>query len=242
MNAIEKNTREVMQVCRNGHVITDLLATFPERSLSHCDRCGADTLTACLTCGQELPGAIHVPEAFPIGETRPPEFCSACGAAFPWTERKKSVGSQATECVLESLLRALPRVARELRNRRPGKPEFKLEDVQDLEDLVRALLPLHFDDIRPERRTPSYAETDRTDFVLGGLGFALTCKLTAGSAGERELTAQLYEDIAYYRDRNFKSLFVFVHDPEASLRGPRRLEATWNGMDGEQIIHSIIAS
>jgi hypothetical protein len=43
--------QDVMQVCRNGHVITGLLRTCPERGLSHCDRCGAPTLDRCLTYG-----------------------------------------------------------------------------------------------------------------------------------------------------------------------------------------------
>ena len=41
---VETNSHDVMQVCRNGHVITDLLHTYPERGLSHCDRCGAPIL------------------------------------------------------------------------------------------------------------------------------------------------------------------------------------------------------
>ena len=42
---------DVMQVCRNGHVITDMLRAHPESGLSHCDRCGAPTLDRCLTYG-----------------------------------------------------------------------------------------------------------------------------------------------------------------------------------------------
>ena len=61
MHVAEGPMQDVMQVCRNGHVITDLLRTCPERGQTHCDRCGAATIEQCLTCGQSLPGAIAVP-------------------------------------------------------------------------------------------------------------------------------------------------------------------------------------
>src|SRR5437588_3474565 len=80
-------SQDVMQVCRNGHVITDLLLTFPERGLRHCDRCGAATLDGCPTCGLRLPGSIFVPGLVPVGLLQPPQYCSNCGAALPWAKR-----------------------------------------------------------------------------------------------------------------------------------------------------------
>ena len=73
-----------MLVCRHGHVVTDRLRTSPERGLSHCDRCGAATLSSCPTCGQDLPGATIIPGMSLVGVRTPPEHCPACGAAFPW--------------------------------------------------------------------------------------------------------------------------------------------------------------
>src|SRR5260370_35887982 len=87
MSTTDVSGPDVMQVCRNGHVITDLLRSSPERGLTHCDRCGAATIDRCQTCGRELPGAIAVPGLQPVGARRPPLFCPDCGAAFPWTER-----------------------------------------------------------------------------------------------------------------------------------------------------------
>src|SRR5690348_16515037 len=79
--------RDVMLVCRNGHVITDRLRHSPDADLAHCDRCGAVTLDRCPTCGHPLPGAWSVPGPVPVGSPRPPAYCSLCGAAFPWTRR-----------------------------------------------------------------------------------------------------------------------------------------------------------
>src|SRR5262249_46736961 len=125
--------RDTMQVCRNGHVITDLLRTCPERGLSHCDRCGAPTLDSCPTCGAQLPGAVPVPGLVPVGRVQPPEFCSACGAALPWAERPSQGPAPDPLAVLENLLRRLPLTIRQLRNRHGDRPPFRVEDERDLE-------------------------------------------------------------------------------------------------------------
>lgn len=242
MSAAANWRPDVMQVCRNGHVITDLLHTFPERARSHCERCGAATLDRCLTCGQELPGAIYVPQAPPVGSRRPPQYCSTCGAAFPWTERPAPHGPGPLP-VLETLLRRLPRVARELRTRHGERPPFRVADEHDLEDLLRALLPLHFDDIRHESRTPAFAPATRTDFRLMPSGIVLAVKRATPEVGAGELREQLGEDLAYYQAQGGCRLFVaFVYDPEGLLVNPPELEREWAGLaDGLQV-RVVIAS
>src|ERR1700722_9412525 len=87
MNLDPTIAADVMQVCRNGHVITDRLRGDPESGRSHCDRCGAATLDRCLTCGEQLPGAVEVPGLAPIGAWPTPRYCLVCGAPFPWVRR-----------------------------------------------------------------------------------------------------------------------------------------------------------
>src|ERR1700751_51662 len=99
---IDSRLQDVMQVCRNGHVITDLLQTYPDRGLSHCDRCGAATLDRCPTCGLEIPGAV------PVARSQPPEFCSGCGAPFPWSPKSEPGVAADPLAALERLLRRLP--------------------------------------------------------------------------------------------------------------------------------------
>jgi hypothetical protein len=230
---------DVMQVCRNGHVITDLLRACPERGLSHCDRCGATTLDHCLTCGRPVPGATPVPGMVPLGRPEPPQFCSTCGAAFPWTKRPAATGSPLL--VLETLLRRVPRVVRQLRSRHGERLPFRAEDEHDLADLLRALLPVHFDDVRLENRTPSYSADTRTDLVLGRESIAITLKRTTSLIRGPQLTEQRLEDIAYYvRERRCRTLVVFVYDPEAVLVGPEKMEAAWS-LEGELNVQAVIA-
>jgi hypothetical protein len=213
MSSSEYCVQDVMQVCRNGHVITDLLQTCPERARTHCDRCGAVTLERCPTCGLELPGAIVVPGLQPVGARPAPHFCAKCGAAFPWTHLRRRPPHEPL-AILENLLGRLPRVVRQLRVRHGDRPPFRVADERDLEDLLRALLPLHFDDVRPECRTPRYAAGTRTDFLLVPENFALTIKWV-----QPRILEQVPEDVSYYRhERKCRTLVVFVYDPESALR------------------------
>jgi len=239
---IHNPLQDVMQVCRNGHVITDLLHAYPDRGLSHCDRCGAVTLDRCATCGLEIPGAVHVPGLVPVGRSLPPEFCSACGAPFPWSG-KSELGKAADPLAnLERLLRRLPRVIRQLRSRHINRPAFQVADERDLEDLLRTLLPIFFDDIRPESRTPAYDSGTRTDFRLKPEGIVLTVKRAKSRDYEKQLGEQLQEDVTYHeRDTSCKILIGFIHDPEGYLRDPGQLELMWSKPQDRLELRCVIA-
>jgi hypothetical protein len=234
-------TPDVMLVCRNGHVITDRLRDCPEQGLSHCDRCGAATLSRCPTCGLELPGALPLPGPVPIGGRRPPAYCGQCGAAFPWAPRPRPAAEDPL-AALDALLRRLPLVARQLRTRQGERPPFRVEGPADLEDLVRALLPVHFDDALPELRTPAYTAGRRTDFVLAGGAVALTVKLLRPGGGEDRPAAELPEDVAYYQARpGCRALVCFLHDPEGRLPDPGRLEAAWSRPHDDLDVRLVVA-
>jgi hypothetical protein len=238
MTATHEPLQDVMQVCRNGHVITDLLRTCPERTLTHCDRCGADTIDRCPTCGQELPGAFLVPGLQPVGSRQRPQYCAACGVAFPWAKRAAPSG-QGALATLESFLGRLPLVIRQLRVRHGERLPFRVEDAWDLEDLLRALLPLKFDDIRPQCRTPRYAATTRTDFLLAPEGIAVLAKL----AREPGLAEQLREDAAHYRAwGGCPMLVAYIHDPEGLLREPPLVPGQAGGADEGPEVRCVVGA
>jgi hypothetical protein len=235
--------QDVMLVCRNGHVITDLLHTYPERGQAHCGRCGATTLDHCPTCGHELPGAVAVPGLVPVGRPQPPHYCERCGAAFPWAQRPPAAAAAEALARLETLLRRLPRVIRQLRTRHGDRPPFRVTDEFDLEDLLRALLPLQFDDVRPENRTPTYAQTTRTDFLLAPEAIAITAKRVTPELRANRLAEQLREDAAAYaRQPQCRTLIGFVYDPEEVLVQPRQLEQAWSQSEEALEVRCVIAS
>jgi len=234
---------DVMQVCRNGHVITDLLNSCPERGLLHCERCGAPTLDHCLTCGQKIRGAIYVPGLIPAGSSSPPGYCAVCGAAFPWTNGRRRLPASNPRAALEAMLRRLPLVIRQLRWRQGDRPPFRVEEERDLEDLLRALLPLHFDDIRPVARTPRYATGRRTDLLLEPQGIAITVKLVAPDVREQTIGEQLQEDAAYHREQGHcASLLGFVYDPDGLLREASVLERAWSSRENDFDVWCVVAA
>jgi len=246
MDTPDEAPHDVMQVCRNGHVITELLHTYPERGLSHCDRCGAETLQRCPTCGGALPGASLVAGLVPVGHSRPPQCCSVCGAAFPWAERPAAAALE-PGAVLDGCLRRLPRVVRQLRTRHGSRPPFRVEDVHDLEDVLRAVLPLFFDQVRPESRTPSYAANTRTDFLIvsetPSAMTAVSAKYVMAGLGECDLARQWDEDVGYYGRLSRCRLVVgLVYDPQGRLHDPRGLEATWSRRPGPVELRCVISS
>lgn len=133
-------------------------------------------------------------------------------------------------------------VARQLRERQKERPPFRVDDEHDLEDLLRALLPLHFDQIRYERRTPSYASDSRTDFILAPSAIVVTAKRAQPTVREDLLGEQLREDIGYYRQKDCRALVVCVYDPERLLPDPGQLERTWAGSTDEMPVRPVIAS
>jgi hypothetical protein len=234
-----------MLVCRNGHVLTDRLRACPQAEAVHCDRCGAGTLDRCPTCGRALPGAVHLPGLLPVGPQLPPAFCSLCGAAFPWTRRPGPAAPPVA--ALETLLRRLPRVVHQLRSRHGSRAPFRVADLYDLEDLLRALLPLQFDDVRPVSRVPTYATATRTDFLLvsprGGRTTALTAKWAGADTTEQGLTAQWDEDVSYHEAKRDCGLLVgFVYDPEGRLRGGAGLEAAWARPRGDLELRCVVGA
>src|SRR5262249_562240 len=129
----------------------------------------------------------------------------------------------------------LPLVIRQLRWRQGERPPFRVEDERDLEDLLRALLTLRFDNVRLEVRTPAYSPRNRTDFLLPKERIALTVKLARPELHEPQLAEQLKEDADYYRAqgdcRTFSCRIVVgcVYDPEGRFRDVRRVESIGAG-------------
>jgi hypothetical protein len=226
----QETIQDVMQVCRNGHVISDRLRSSLDEAQHHCDRCGALIQERCLTCGQELPGALLVPGLLPIGGRQPPTYCSNCGAAFPWAPKRRPHAADPRAAV-EQLLRRLPRVIRQLRSRHENRPPFRVEDAKDLEDLLRALLPLHFNDIRPQTRTPRYAERTCTDFLLAPEKIVVAAKM-ARPKPPAAIREQIQEDVGYWVSQpSCRTLIGFVYDPEGLLRGAEQLETEWSSQE-----------
>jgi hypothetical protein len=81
--------------------------------------------------------------------------------------------------VVVMLAERLHAVVRQLRERREKRPTLDVTDEYDVQDLLHALLRIHFDDIRKEEWTPSYAGgASRMDFLLPEIETVVETKMT----------------------------------------------------------------
>lgn len=117
-------------------------------------------------------------------------------------------------------------VARQLRARHGKRETLYVKDEYDVQDLLHALLRLHFDDIRAEEWTPSYAGgSARMDFILNDYGIVIEVKKTRESMSAKDVGDQLLIDIMRYTAHpGMRILCCFVYDPDGLLPNPKGIE------------------
>lgn len=144
--------------------------------------------------------------------------------------------------ILTHLFERFTIVAKQLQRRHDGRESLVIHDEYDVQDLLNALLRMHFDDVRPEEWTPSYAGgSKRMDFLLKESEIAIEVKMTRKGLGDKELGEQLIIDIANYKQhKNCRCLYCFVYDPEGIIRNPRGIENDLMALDKEFLVKVFI--
>ena len=145
--------------------------------------------------------------------------------------------------VIERICLRFHSVARQLRVRHNSRPTLEIEDEYDVQDLLHALLKLHFDDLRPEEWTPSYAGgSSRVDFLLKRERIVVEVKKTRASLRMQDIGAQLLVDIARYQHHpDCGYLVCFIYDPEGRIGNPVGLERDLEAASNLLKIRTIIA-
>ena len=116
--------------------------------------------------------------------------------------------------------------AKQLQERHDKRPTLEIKDEYDVQDFLHSLLQIHFDDIRPEEWTPSYAgSASRMDFLLKSDKFVIEAKITRPGRANKEIANELTIDAARYRTHpDCKSLVCLVYDPSGLIKNPRGFE------------------
>lgn len=132
--------------------------------------------------------------------------------------------------VLETIFFKFDSVRRQLERRYKNRETLKIDDEYDVQDLLHALLKIHFEDIRPEEWTPSYAGgSKRADFLLKKEKIIIEVKKTRSSLKEKELGEQLIIDIECYKKHpDCEKIICFVYDPDYILKNPYAIENDLN--------------
>lgn len=128
--------------------------------------------------------------------------------------------------LLENIFNKFHKIARQLRTRHNSRSTLEIEDEYDVQDLLHTLLLLHFDDVRPEEWTPSYAgRSVRMDFLLKDEGIVVEVKKTRKSMTAKSLGEELLIDREKYKIHpDCKKMYCFVYDPEGLLGNPNGIK------------------
>ena len=162
-----------------------------------------------------------------VAHNNEPRHCRALLAILKaFNDVKPNLRRTNYEGVLSMLFNRFHIVARQIKRRHDGRATLEIHDEYDVQDLLNAMLLLHFEDVRPEEWTPSYGGgANRIDFLLKDDEIAIEVKMTRDGLKDKELGEQLIIDIAKYQSHpNCKQLYCFIYDPEGIIRNPRGLE------------------
>jgi len=136
------------------------------------------------------------------------------------TERYWQFGRDSRDAVelVRTLCSRFHLFALQVQKRHGSRPTISFEDEYDVQDALHALLRLHFDDVRSEEWTPSYAgNASRTDFLLKREQVVVETKITRTRSrmlDQKEITNQLIIDARRYQTHpDCKTLVCFVYDP-----------------------------
>ncbi len=134
--------------------------------------------------------------------------------------------AQAATALVRAICDRFTVVANALSMRHDARATLSITDEYDVQDLLGALLKLHFMDVRPEEWTPSYGgNASRMDFLLKPEQVVVEAKMARKGLGQKELVTQLAEDILRYQShQDCKTLVCFVYDPTAKCSNPTALE------------------
>jgi hypothetical protein len=112
--------------------------------------------------------------------------------------------------------------ALELRNRHDNRPTIDITDEYDVQDLMRVLLAMEFDDVRREVWTPNYAgKSSRVDFWIKDSGIVIEIKKSSPRLRDKEVADQLIVDIERYSQmQGCNRLVCLLYDPEHYITNP----------------------
>lgn len=141
-----------------------------------------------------------------------------------------------------ALCRRFPLFVERLQIRQRNRSPYAVADEYDVQDLLHAILKLHFEDVRPEEWTPSYAgNSSRTDFLLPRERIIIEVKMTRPNLGQKEVSNELIVDAARYAKMpHVDSLVCFVYDPSRRCSNPNALENDVAQSDGRLRVAAVV--
>ena len=227
-----------LQVCLNGHKITEYYDSSPTDRSNYCDKCGAETIYQCPTCKEKIRGHKHLDGIVVAIGTNIPSNCHACGKPYPFKSKSKPTlepeveatpepkNKNNDEAFIETIFQRFPLVVTQLKVRREDRPTLNVDDEYDVQDLLHSLLKINYDDIRPEEWNPSYGgSSTKSDFLLKDEKIIIEVKHTRKGLTNIKLKEELIIDKDQYKqNQHCKTMCCFVYDPDNRIENPRGFE------------------
>ena len=141
-----------------------------------------------------------------------------------------------------ALCRRFPLFVDRFQVRQRGRAPLAVNDEYDVQDLLHAILTLHFDDVRPEEFTPSYAgNASRVDFYLPRERIIVEAKMTRNNLGQKEVANELAIDAARYAQMStVDTLICVVYDPGRKCGNPKTLENDVEASAGRLKLRAVV--
>lgn len=144
--------------------------------------------------------------------------------------------------ILDNIFDRFHMAAVQLRTRRKDHPPFVIEDEYDVQDLLYALLWIHFDDIHREYWTPKYVGSSlQMDMYLKSERIGIEVKKTNPKLTEKKIGEQALIDIPHYKQiSECKRLVFFIYDPDTLISNRHALERDLMELSSPEVTISVV--
>ena len=116
--------------------------------------------------------------------------------------------------IIETILNKFHRVVVELK-----ELNLEIHTEEDVKKLLKALLSVYYEDIKPEEYVESYAGiASRIDLYIKDINYGIEIKLAKNSTQQKQIVEQINDDIQKYQKHpNCEKIYFFIYNPELSV-------------------------
>lgn len=136
------------------------------------------------------------------------------------TLEKNSIpkNNQFNQDIIETILNKFHKVVIEL--------DFKIQTENDVKKLLKALLGIHYNNIKSEEHVKSYAGvSSRIDLYIKDINYGIEIKLAKNSINHEKIVEQINDDIKKYQKlSNCEKIYFFIYNPESLITNHVSLE------------------
>lgn len=152
------------------------------------------------------------------------------------TLEKNSIpkNNQFNQDIIETILNKFHKVVIEL--------DFKIQTENDVKKLLKALLGIHYNNIKSEEHVESYAGvSSRIDLYIKDINYGIEIKLAKNSINHEKIVEQINDDIKKYQKlSNCEKIYFFIYNPESLITNHVSLENELPSKEGNINITTIV--